>query len=199
MNVDGADGGSATAAPMSLTFSHTTWDTVNSVRLTVVGQGNHQPPAGLPNALQGKHAALLPRALSFARKLRRHPWRRSGRSQDVGEDAAGLGEADQVGAWCLIGPSTPARGLSLSNGDAPRSTRLSSRLSPPLSNSSKLPVANTETRRSSWLTSTAFWSRSAVRSQPTQPPQHIDARYRMAFLGPHSEKGCPVVDLPQSV
>ena len=78
--------------------------------------GNHQPPAGLPNALQGKHAALLPRALSFARKLRRHPWRRSGRSQDVGEDAAGLGEADQVGAWCLIGPSTPARGLSLSNG-----------------------------------------------------------------------------------
>ncbi len=28
MNVGGADRGSATAAPTSLTFSHTTWDTV---------------------------------------------------------------------------------------------------------------------------------------------------------------------------
>ena len=35
MTADGADRGSATAAPTSLTFSHATWDTVKTVGLSV--------------------------------------------------------------------------------------------------------------------------------------------------------------------
>ena len=35
MTVDGVDRGSATVAPMSITFSHATWDTVKTARLSV--------------------------------------------------------------------------------------------------------------------------------------------------------------------
>ena len=35
MTVDGVDRGSATAAPMSLTFSHATWGTVKTTGLSV--------------------------------------------------------------------------------------------------------------------------------------------------------------------